>query len=131
MKKEYASEGHDLTNPAPFKNLHIPLPEKLETDADFTQLFHWMISDFHLAINAYKKRFGYGDRQRLLVYILNALKVLMPKEFPEYITNYPKSLDDIKGLVGQIILMSMDYTGMHPEEDGAEELYKKDSSDNE
>jgi hypothetical protein len=90
-----------------------------------------MISDFHLAINAYKKRFGYGDRQRLLVYILNALKVLMPKEFPEYITNYPKSLDDIKGLVGQIILMSMDYTGMHPEEDGAEELYKKDSSDNE
>ena len=111
MKKEYASEGHDLTNPAPFKNLRIPLPEKLETDADFTQLFHWMISNYHLSINAYGKRFGYADRQRLFIYILNTLNVVIPKEFPEYIMNYPESLDDIKGLVGQIILISIDYTG--------------------
>ena len=115
-----------MTNPAPFKNLRIPLPEKLETDADFTQLFHWMISNYHLSINAYEKRFGYADRQRLLIYILNTLKVVIPKEFPEYITNYPESLDNIKGLVEQMILISIDYTGSHPEEDGAEELYKKD-----
>ena len=51
---------------------------------------------------------------------------MIPKEFPEYIKNYPESLDDIKGLVGQMILISIDYTGSHPEEDGAEELYKKD-----
>ncbi len=70
---------HDLTSKAPFENLPIPLPEKLESDADYTQLFQYMVSKFHLAINAYEKQYGYGDRQRLLVYILQTLKDLISK----------------------------------------------------
>lgn len=125
-KQEYAATGHDLTNPAPFKKLRIPLPQKLETDAEFTQLFHWAISEFHHAINAYGKRYGYADRQRLLVYIMQALKEVMPKVNPEYIENFPESLDGIRSLVAQVIIMSMDYTGKHPEEDGIEKMYMKD-----
>lgn len=117
MKEKYEEVGHDLTSKAPFKNLRIQLPDKLESDDDFTRLFHWMISEFHLSINTYGRKFGYADRQRLLVYIMEALKTVMPMANPEYITNFPDSMEDIKGLVAQMILMSMDYTGLHPEED--------------
>ena len=74
--KEYANEGHDLSNPAPLKKLRIKLPDKLETEDDYTRLFHYMVSKFHLSINMYGKRYGYGDRQRLLVSMLNAIKEL-------------------------------------------------------
>lgn len=125
-KQEYTATGPDLTNPAPFKKLRIPLPEKLETDAEFTQLFHRAISEFHHAINAYGMRYGYADRQRLLVYIMQALKEVMPKVNPEYIEMFPDYLDGIRSLVAQMIIMSMDYTGKHPEEDGIEKMYMKD-----
>ena len=108
---------HDLTSKAPFEDLPIPLPEKLESDADYTQLFQYMVSEFHLAINAYEKQYGYGDRQRLLVYILQTLKDLIPQAEPDYIKNYPASLEDIKGFVAQIILTSVDFTGQHPDEE--------------
>ena len=113
--KEYSAEGHDLTSEAPFKKLRIQLPEKLETDEDFTRLFHYMISNFHLAINVYAKRYGYGDRQRLLVSILGALKDLIPEQCPELIQNYPDSLPEIEGFIGQLILISQEYTGRFPE----------------
>ena len=125
-KQEYTATGPDLINPAPFKKLRIPLPQELETDAEFTQLFHRGISEFHHAINAYGKRYGYADRQRLLVYIMQALKEIMPKVNPEYIENFPDYLDGIRSLVAQMIIMSMDYTGKHPEEDGIEKMYMKD-----
>lgn len=118
-RKEFNMKYHDLTNEAPFENLPIPLPDKLESDADFAQLFHFMISEFHLSINIYGKKYGYGDRQRLLVYILEALKNIMPVTNPEYIDNFPESLEDIKGLVAQMILTSVDYTGLHHDEPGA------------
>ena len=108
---------HDLTSKAPFEDLPIPLPEKLESDADYTQLFQYMVSEFHLAINAYEKQYGYGDRQRLLVYILQTLKDLIPQAEPDYIKNYPAPLEDIKGFVAQVILTSVDFTGQHPDEE--------------
>lgn len=122
---ECKAKWHDLTNPAPFKNLYIQLPEKLETEEDFTRLFHYMISEYCEEINLYQKQFGFGDRQRLLVYILQSLKVTLPKAHPEYIAAFPESLDNIRNLIAYVVIMSMDYTGMHPEEDGIEEQYRK------
>jgi hypothetical protein len=110
---------YDPTMDAPFDERDIPYPGQLETDEDFTQLFQYMISEFHLAINIYGKQYGYGDRQRLLATILMVLTEMMPMMHPEYISNYPASLEEIKRLVAHLMLMSVDYTGMHPEEETA------------
>ncbi len=113
--KEYAHEEYDLTNPAPIKKLNIQPPEALETDADYTRLFHYMVSYFHASINMYSKKYGYGDRQRLLVTMLNAIKELIPEKCPELIQDYPKSLPEIEAFIGQLILISQEYTGRFPE----------------
>ncbi len=44
------------------------------------------------------------------------LKEMMPVMNPEYITNYPASLENIKGLVAHLMIMSVNFTGMHPDE---------------
>lgn len=110
---------YDPTVDAPFDERNIPYPESLETDDDFTRLFQYMISDFRLAINVYRHNYGYGDRQRLLLTILSMLKDYIPIMHPEYIENYPASLETIKEMIGQSILMSVGFTGMHPEEETA------------
>ena len=104
---------------APFDERNIPYPESLETNEDFSQLFQYMISDFRLAINVYRNNNGYVDRQRLLSTIMVMLKDYMPIIHPEYIEHYPTSLEKIKEMIGQIIIMSENYSGIHQEEETA------------
>ena len=113
--KKYTEKGHDLTDPAPFKKLRIQPPEKLEAEDDYTRLFHYMISYFHASINFYSKKYGYGDRQRLLLTMLSAIKELIPEKCPELIQDYPESLPEIEVFIGQLILISQEYTGRFPE----------------
>ena len=107
---------YDPTADALFDKRDIPYPEKLESQEDYSRLFQHMISYFRDALNAYYNEHGYGDRQRLLVSILQSLQEVMPVIHPEYVRNYPESIDDIRMLVSQIILMSVDFTGLHPDE---------------
>ena len=50
---------YDLTAREPFRAIQISAPEELKTDADFTQLFHYLISEFHRSINAFTAQYGY------------------------------------------------------------------------
>ncbi len=95
---------HDPINPAPFQKLFIPAPEQLKEDRDFTELFQFMISEFCLSINEYCNQYGYGNRQRLLASMLKVLREYMPVGQPELITEYPGSLERIKGLMGETSL---------------------------
>ncbi|MBQ6480138.1 MAG: hypothetical protein IJI45_03375 [Anaerolineaceae bacterium] len=95
---------HDPINPAPFQRLFIPAPEQLKNDEDYTTLFQFMISEFCLSINEYDHQYGYGNRQRLLASMLKVLKEYIPVREPELITEYPGSLERMKGLMVETIL---------------------------
>ena len=69
-----------------------------------TQLFHYLISEFHRTINAYTTRYGYCHRQRLLGALLRVLKGYMPSVEPELVRGYPGSLEQIELLVAQAII---------------------------
>ena len=97
---------HDPINPAPFLKLFIPAPEQLKEDRDFTELFQFMISEFCLSINEFDHQFGHANRQRLLASMLKVLREYMPAGEPELITEYPSSLEKIKGLMVETILCS-------------------------
>ncbi len=99
---------HSLTKDAPFEELNIPHPEKLETTEDNAQLVQYMISYYQIALNAYYRLHGYEARQRLLTIMVQLMTQIMPQLHPEYITNYPDSLEDICMMVGSLILMSAD-----------------------
>ena len=102
-------QWHDLVSPEPIKDLPIPLPEKIEAESDRTQLFHWLVSYYCITINIFEKRFGYEERQVMLAGLLNVVKNGIPQETPEYISNYPNSLEDIEYLVGRMILVSTEF----------------------
>ena len=95
---------HDPINPAPFQRLFIPAPAQLKDEDDFTDLFQLMISEFCLSINEYGNQYGYGNRQRLLASMLKVLREYMPVGEPELVTEYPASLEKIKGLMAETIL---------------------------
>lgn len=95
---------YDLTQNGPFQALRITAPATLSNDADYTQLFHYLISEFHRTINAYTARYGYSHRQRLLGALLRVLKGYMPLVEPELVRGYPGSLERIELLIAQAII---------------------------
>ena len=97
---------HSLTNDAPFEALDIPCPGKLETTEDYAQLMQHMGSRFRLALNIGYRRYGYETRTELLAMMVLLLSSIMPEQHPEYITNYPDSLEDIYTLVGGFLTMT-------------------------
>ena len=95
---------YDLTAHEPFRAIQISAPEELKTDADFTQLFHFLISDFHRSINAFTALYGYTHRRQLLGALAMVLKGYMPKVEPELVEGYPSSLDKIELLIAQTLV---------------------------
>ena len=95
---------YDLTAHEPFRVINISAPEELKTDADFTQLFHFLISDFHRSINAFTALYGYTHRRQLLGALAMVLKGYMPKVEPELVEGYPASLDKIELLIAQTLV---------------------------
>ena len=95
---------YDLTEREPFRAQNITPPPTLKSDADFTQLFHYLISDFHRSINAFTALYGYTHRRQLLGALAMVLKGYMPKMEPELVVDYPASLDKIELLVAQTLV---------------------------
>ena len=95
---------YDLTTREPFRAIQISAPEELKTDADFTQLFHYLISEFHRSINAFTAQYGYNHRRQLLGALAMVLKGYMPKMEPELVEDYPASLDKIELLIAQTLV---------------------------
>ncbi len=102
---------YDEIKDAPFENLDIPAPEKLETTEDYSLLMQHMVSEFYLALNLYYAKHGYAARQQMLAMMVLFLSEIMPVRFPQYIRNYPANLNDIYAFLGGLILTSDDVTG--------------------
>ena len=95
---------YDLSKREPLRRLPITAPERLASDADYTQLFHYCLSEFHRTLNCYTAVYGYHHRQRLLGTIYAVLTRYMPIVEPNLISGYPASLDQIELLVAQTIV---------------------------
>ena len=95
---------YDLSKREPLRALPVAAPEGLTSDADYTQLFHYLISEFHRTLNSFTAMYGYHQRQQLLGVIYAVLTRYMPRVEPELITEYPTSLEKIELLVAQTIV---------------------------
>ncbi len=96
---------HHLTDDAPFGNLEISRPEKLESGADYSQLVQHMVSCFRLELNECYRKQGYEARQNILSLLVLFLHGIMPLRYPEYVADYPDSLDSIYATVSGILRM--------------------------
>ena len=95
---------YDLTKREPFRALPIMPPEALSSDADYTRLFHYLLSEFHRTINSFTAVYGYHQRKHLLTILLRVLMEYMPGVEPDLIQDYPASLEKIELLVAQTIV---------------------------
>lgn len=95
---------YDLSKREPLKPLSIEPPEALASAADYTQLFHYCLSEFHRTLNTFTAVYGYHQRKRLLCAIYAVLTRYMTKVEPELISGYPRSLEHIELLVAQTIV---------------------------
>ena len=95
---------YDLSKREPLRRLPITAPERLTSDADYTRLFHYCLSEFHRTLNCFTAVYGYHHRQRLLGAIYAVLTRYMPRVEPDLISDYPRSLERIELLVAQTIV---------------------------
>ena len=75
----------------------IQAPKELYTPSDFEQLFLHIISHFDKEINAY------GNKKQLLVSLKSILTEYIPTVYPQYISDYPDSLEKIYSLIEETI----------------------------
>ena len=95
---------YDLTKREPLRAIPIPAPEALASTSDYTQLFHYCLSEFHRTLNTFTAVYGYHQRKQLLAAIYAVLTRYMPRVEPKLVTEYPASLDQIELLVAQTIV---------------------------
>ena len=95
---------YDLSKWEPLRALPITAPETLASASDYTQLFHYCLSEFHRTLNTFTAVYGYHQRKRLLAVIYAVLTRYMPRVEPELVTEYPSSLERIELLVAQTIV---------------------------
>ena len=95
---------YDLTKREPLRALSITPPEALSSDADYTRLFHYLLSEFHRTINSFTAVYGYHQRKQLIGVLLRVLMEYMPRVEPDLIQDYPASLEKIELLVAQTIV---------------------------
>ena len=98
----------ELLKDAPFEALDIPAPEKLETTEDFAALTQHLISVYRPALNLYHRQHGLEERTELLTMLVLVLTGIMPEQHPEYIRNYPGSLNEIYALAGGLLVAGAD-----------------------
>ncbi len=95
---------YDLTKREPLRALDITPPEALRTDTDYTQLFHYLLSEFHRTLNCFTAVYGYHQRKVLIGVLLRVLMQYMPRVEPALVRDYPASLEKIELLVAQTIV---------------------------
>ena len=95
---------YDLSKRELLRALPVAAPEGLTSDADYTQLFHYLISEFHRTLNSFTAMYGYYQRQKLLGVLFAVLTRYMPRVEPELVRDYPGSLEKIELLVAQTIV---------------------------
>ena len=95
---------YDLTKWEPLRALPITPPEALSSDKDYTQLFHYLLSEFHRTLNCFTAVYGYHQRKVLLGVLLRVLMEYMPRVEPDLVADYPSSLEKIELLVAQTIV---------------------------
>ena len=95
---------YDLSKREPLRALSITPPERLTSDADYTQLFHYCLSEFHRTLNCFTAVYGYHHRKMLFGVLLRVLMEYMPRVEPDLISDYPRSLERIELLVAQTIV---------------------------
>ena len=98
---------YDLSKREPLRALPIAAPEALASDTDYTQLFHYCLSEFHRTLNTFTAVYGYHQRKRLLGAIYAVLTRYMPRVEPDLINGYPSSLERIELLVAQTIVQAV------------------------
>ena len=79
------------------------IPEKINTSADFEQLFLHVISHFYEEIDLYGKTYGPDSKTKLLSSIKSIITEYIPAVYPQYLADYPDSLNCIYGLVKETI----------------------------
>ena len=97
---------HSLTKDVPFETLDIPYPVRLETAEDYAQLMQHMVSTFRPALNICYRQYGYEVRLEILMTMVQLLSDIMPERNPDFIANYPDSIEDIYALLGNFLVMS-------------------------
>ena len=95
---------YDLSKREPLRRLPITAPERLTSDADYTRLFHYCLSEFHRTLNCFTAVYGYHQWKLLFGVLLRVLMDYMPRVEPELISGYPGSLEKIELLFAQTIV---------------------------
>ena len=84
------------------------IPEKINTSADFEQLFLHVISHFYEEIDLYGKTYGPDSKTKLLSSIKSIITEYIPAVYPQYLADYPSSLPDIYTLISETITINQD-----------------------
>ena len=79
------------------------IPEKINTSADFEQLFLHVITHFYEEIDLYGKTYGPDSKTKLLSSIKSIITEYIPAGYQQYLADYPDSLTCIYGLVKETI----------------------------
>jgi hypothetical protein len=87
----------------------IPAPGVLDTPSDLEQLFLHIISHFYEEIDVYK------DKTQLLISIRSILTEYIPAVYPQYISDYPDSLEKIYSLIGETIHINQERRAALPD----------------
>ena len=87
----------------------ITAPKELYTPADFEQLFLHIISHFDKEID------GYGNKKQLLSSLKSILTEYIPTVYPQYISDYPDSLENIYSLIGETIHINQERRAALPD----------------
>lgn len=95
---------YDILKDELFEELEIPAPEKLESTEDYAELVQHLISVYRTVLNAAYRRNGFDARRHLLTMMVLLTSDIMPTSYPDYVRNYPRSLDSIYALVGGMLL---------------------------
>ncbi len=91
---------YDLLKDGLFPVLDIPAPDRLESTEDYAQLLQHLISVYRLSLNLTYRQHGLDARTQLLTMMVLLTSGIMPVQRPEYVRDYPESLDDIYAMVG-------------------------------
>ena len=87
----------------------ITAPKELYTPADFEQLFLHIISHFDKEID------GYGNKKQLLSSLKSILTEYIPTVYPQYISDYPDSLEKIYSLIEETIHINQERRAALPD----------------
>ena len=101
---EKEMKRYDILKDAPFEELEIPAPAKLETTEDYAELMQHLIAVYRPVLNTAWHSHGNDARRHLLTMMVLLTSDIMPVQYPDYVRNYPRSLDSIYALVGGMLV---------------------------